>query len=101
MALADYLLMVGWSVLLFYGGAPARWHSSRWLAADVAAAISSAVVIGRAFPELISGGIDSVPTDMDAALARWSGIVRCRVSCESTTSSTRSRTAWRAVSPTR
>jgi len=51
-----------------YGRAPARWHSSRWLAADVAAAISSAVVIGRAFPELLSGGIDSVPTDTDAAL---------------------------------
>jgi len=59
---------VGWSALLFTVGAGHVDIPSPWLAADVAAAVSCAMVNGRAFPELISGGIDSVPTDFGAAL---------------------------------
>lgn len=47
---AGYLLAVAWSVVLFTVGLRRDAIPPRWLAADVALAVVSAVVVSRAFP---------------------------------------------------
>lgn len=49
-ALVGYVLVVAWSVVLFTVGIRRNGIPSRWLAADVAVAVVSAVVVSRAFP---------------------------------------------------
>ncbi len=47
---AGYLLVVAWSAVLFTVGIRRKGIPPRWLAADVAVAVCSAVVVSRAFP---------------------------------------------------
>jgi signal transduction histidine kinase len=48
--LIGYLLAIAWTAVLFTAGLRRNWLTIRWVRADVAVAVASAVIVSRTFP---------------------------------------------------